>query len=212
MDNQYPKICEKGKFKVAKFPNRTTKLIHQMWDEMVIVIIIKKDNKMVTTFEATQIDVKGSLVDRAFEKQKKEATIKEKREKMIDNFIMKKYPKGFDKIECEHVDESIKSEFSNCFPLKNKLVERVKVLVDRFLLHLGRIVYHPLNNKHKNEIKHRILMFHYICPNFVIHADLKNPTKILEMCPRNWPTISNSMFFIVGGQHTIQVVNLISIL
>jgi hypothetical protein len=73
-------------------------------------------------------------------------------------------------------------------------------------------VYHPLNDKHKNEIKHQILMFHYICPNFVIHGDLKDPTKILEMCPRNWLAISNSMFFIVGGQHTIQVVNLISIL
>ncbi len=68
-----------------------------MWDEMVIVIVIKTNNKMVVTFEVTQTNVKGSLVDRAFEKQKKEATIKEKREKMIDNLIMKKYPKGFDK-------------------------------------------------------------------------------------------------------------------
>jgi hypothetical protein len=72
---------------------------------------------------------------------------------MIDNFIMKKYPKGLDKIEWKHVDESIRSEFSNYFPFGNKLVERVKVLVDRFLHPLGRIVYHLLSNTHKNKIK-----------------------------------------------------------
>jgi hypothetical protein len=43
---------------------------------------------------------------------------------------MKKYPKGFDKVECEHVNESIRSEFSDCFPLGNKYVEGVKVHVD----------------------------------------------------------------------------------
>jgi hypothetical protein len=64
-DSLHPKSCERGKFKVAKCPNRTTKLIHQMWDKMVIVIIIKKDNKMVTTSKATQINVEGSLVIRA---------------------------------------------------------------------------------------------------------------------------------------------------
>jgi hypothetical protein len=59
------KSCERGKFKVAKFPNRTTKLIHQMWDKMVTMIIIKKDNKMVTTSKMAQINVEGSLVIRA---------------------------------------------------------------------------------------------------------------------------------------------------
>ncbi len=58
------KSCERGKFKVAKFLNRTTRLIHQMWDEMVTMIVIEKDNKMVTTFEAAQIDIEGSLTIR----------------------------------------------------------------------------------------------------------------------------------------------------
>jgi len=31
-----------------------------MWDEMVTMIVIKKDDKIVTTFEATQIDVDNS--------------------------------------------------------------------------------------------------------------------------------------------------------
>jgi len=43
-------------------------------------------------------------------KQNKEATMEEKKEKMINNLVMKKYPKGFNKMECKHVDESTKSE------------------------------------------------------------------------------------------------------
>ncbi len=36
-----------------------------MWDKMVIVIVIEKENKMVTTSETTQTDVQGSSVIRA---------------------------------------------------------------------------------------------------------------------------------------------------
>ncbi len=114
--------------------------------------------------------------------------IEKKKAKMIDNLIMKKYPKGLDETECKHVAESIRSELSNYFPFGNKHVERVKVLVDRFLPFPKRIVYYPLNDTHKNEIKHQILMFHYIdqgSPIFVIFADLNDPTKILETHPRN---------------------------
>jgi hypothetical protein len=75
---------------------------------------------------------------------------------------MKKSPKGFDEIESKHVDELIKSEFSDCFSFGNKPIERVKVHVDRFLPPLGKIVYCPLNDTHKNKIKHQILKFHYI--------------------------------------------------
>jgi len=64
-DNMHLKSCERRKFRVAKFLNRTTKLIHQMWDKMVIVIVIEKENKMVTTSETTQTDVQGSSVIRA---------------------------------------------------------------------------------------------------------------------------------------------------
>jgi hypothetical protein len=110
-----------------------------MWDKMVTMIVIKNDNRMVTTFEVTQIDVEGVLVIGVPKKKKKEAIIKEKREKMIDNLVMKKYPKGFDKIECKHVDESIKNEFSNCFPLGNKHVEGVKFLWINSCLMLGEL-------------------------------------------------------------------------
>jgi hypothetical protein len=70
-DNLHPKSCEKGKFKVAKFSNRITKLIHQMWDEMVTMIIIEKENRMVITFEVAQIDVEGSSAIRVPKKKKR---------------------------------------------------------------------------------------------------------------------------------------------
>ncbi len=133
-------------------------------------------------------------------------TIEGKREKMINNLPMKKYPKGLDEIECKHVDESMRSEFSDCFPLGNKLVEGVKVHVDKFLPPPGKIVYCPLNNAHKNKIKQRILMFHYIsqqCPIFVIFVDSIDPSKFLETRPRNLSILSNSMFFTMGGQQII---------
>jgi hypothetical protein len=80
MDNNlHLKNCEKERFKVAKFPNKTTRLLHQMWDKMVIVIVIEKDNKMATTFETLQIDVEGCLVIKAPKKRKKEVIIKEER-------------------------------------------------------------------------------------------------------------------------------------
>ncbi len=49
-DNMHSKSFERGRFKVAKFLNKTIRLIHQMWDEMVTMIVIEKDNKMVTIF------------------------------------------------------------------------------------------------------------------------------------------------------------------
>jgi hypothetical protein len=71
-DNLHSERCEKGRFKVAKFPNRTSRLIHQMWDEMVIMIVIKKDNKMATTFKVMQTDVEGfSLINTPKKKKKR---------------------------------------------------------------------------------------------------------------------------------------------
>jgi hypothetical protein len=97
---------------------------------------------------------------------------------------MKKYPKGLYVSQCKHVDESITSEFSYCFPLGNKHVKGVKVIVDKFLPPLGKIMYYPLNNTHKKEIKHQILMFHYInqqCSICIIPANSNDPNEIKEL-------------------------------
>jgi hypothetical protein len=63
-DNLHPKSCENRRFTIAKFPNMIVKLIHQMWDVMVSMIAIEKDNKMVTTSKGAQIDVEGSSMIR----------------------------------------------------------------------------------------------------------------------------------------------------
>ncbi len=160
-DNLHLKNIEIIRFEVTKFFN-ITRLIHEIWDEMVIMIVIEKDMKMETIFEAFLINVDGLYMFKAPKNQRKEVTMEEKRKKMTNNLIMKKYPKGFNETECKHVDKSIRSEFSDCFPLRNKPIEGVKVPVDKFMPPLGRIMYHPSSDTHKNEIKHIILMFHYI--------------------------------------------------
>jgi hypothetical protein len=145
-------------------------------------------------------------VIKAPKKQKKEETMEEIKEKMIDNLVMKKYSKGLDETKCKHVDESIKSELFDYFLLGNKPIEGVKVHVDKSLPPPRRLVYCPLSDTHKNEIKHQILMFHYINqqhPIFAIPNDLNNPTKILETNIKNYYSLSGSVFFIMGGQYTI---------
>jgi hypothetical protein len=42
-----------------------------MWDKMVTMIVIKKDNKMEINFEAAQTYVEGSSMVKAPKKQKK---------------------------------------------------------------------------------------------------------------------------------------------
>ncbi len=93
-----------------------------------------------------QIDVKGSSMIRTPKKQKKEETMEERKEKMINNLVMKKYLKGLDKMECKHVNELIRSEFYSCFPLGNKPIEGVKVPINKFLPPPKRIVYRPLSD------------------------------------------------------------------
>jgi hypothetical protein len=44
---------------------QSSQIIHQMWDEMVIMLVIKKDNRMMTTSKVVQTNVEGSLVIRA---------------------------------------------------------------------------------------------------------------------------------------------------
>jgi hypothetical protein len=66
MDNNlHPKSYETKRFRVTKFFNMTTRLIHQMWDEMVTMIVIKKDNRMVTTSKGAQTNVEGSSIIKA---------------------------------------------------------------------------------------------------------------------------------------------------
>jgi len=71
VNNLHLRSFERRRFKVAKFSNGTTRLIHQMWDGMVTTIIIEKDNKMEIIYDVAQIDVEGSYVIQVPKKQNK---------------------------------------------------------------------------------------------------------------------------------------------
>jgi hypothetical protein len=71
MDNSLHPSSERKRFKVMKFPNKTSRLIHQMWDEMVTMIVIKKDNIMEIISKMAQTNVEGSYVITVPKKQKK---------------------------------------------------------------------------------------------------------------------------------------------
>jgi hypothetical protein len=50
-----------------------------MWDEMVTMIVVEKDDKLMTTFVGAQTDVEGSIVIKAPKKQKKRQKYRKKR-------------------------------------------------------------------------------------------------------------------------------------
>jgi len=49
-DNLHSRSFERGRLRGVKLLNKTTRFIHQMWDEMVTMIVIEKDNKIETIF------------------------------------------------------------------------------------------------------------------------------------------------------------------
>jgi hypothetical protein len=87
-------VLKKKRFKVTKLFNKTVRLIHQMWDKMVTMIVIKKDNIMHTIFEVAQTNVESSSMIKAPKKQNKEVTMEEKQKKTINNLVMKNIPRA----------------------------------------------------------------------------------------------------------------------
>jgi hypothetical protein len=76
-------------------------------------------------------------------KAKQDKTIEKQNEKIIDNLIFQKTLKSFNVTECKLVDEKIMGEYGDYFPFINKLIARVKILVNRFSLAPKHIVYRP---------------------------------------------------------------------
>jgi hypothetical protein len=54
---------------------------------------------------------------------------------VIDNLVLNKWPKCFNIVECRLVDGTIKGEYGDCFPFKNKPIEGMKVEIEDFSLH-----------------------------------------------------------------------------
>jgi hypothetical protein len=59
----------------------------------------------------------------------------EKKENVIHNLVLNKWPKHFNIVECRFVDDTIKGEYGDCFPLKKKPIKGMKVEVKDFSLH-----------------------------------------------------------------------------
>jgi len=55
--------------------------------------------------------------------------VEEKKEKIIEDFILQKNPKPFDAAECKLMDETIRGEYGDLFPFGNKPIMEVKIFV-----------------------------------------------------------------------------------
>jgi hypothetical protein len=75
-------------------------------------------------------------VIRTLRKQKRRQLWRRKRRRWLTSSSWKNIPNGLDKTKCKHVDELIKSEFSNCFPFRNKPIKGVKVQLSINSYHL----------------------------------------------------------------------------
>jgi hypothetical protein len=56
------KGIEQGKFRIKKFPIKTTRLLTQMWDKIVTIIIIEKDSMVGPISKGNQLNLKDSSI------------------------------------------------------------------------------------------------------------------------------------------------------
>jgi hypothetical protein len=115
----------------------------------------------------------STTMHKLIKKAKKENMVEEK-ENIIKDLVLQKIPKPFNAAECKLVDETIRGEYGDLFPLGNKLIMGVKIHVHHFFLMPRCIVYHPLLEKHKDEIKVQIMQYNsieYVYPIFVLPID-----------------------------------------
>ncbi len=142
-------------------------------------------------------------------KAKKEKTVKEKKRKKIEDLIFQKTLKPFNVAKCKLINETIRGKYGDLFPLGNKPIVGVKIHVYCFFLAPKRIVYCPLLERHKDDIKVKITQYNsiqYIRLVFVPPIDPNNLDKIAREKPMSWVDIENSNFFLLGGQHIVMVV------
>jgi len=135
--------------------------------------------------------------------------VEEKKEKIIENLVFQKNPKPFNVVKCKLMDETIRGEYGDLFPLGNKLIVRLKTPIYWFFLASRQFVYHPLLKIHKYKIKINIVRYNsivYVCRIFVLPIDPDNLDKIAKEKPRSWVDIANSIFFLLGDQHIVMAI------
>jgi hypothetical protein len=70
----------------------------------------------------------STIMHKPIKKAKKERMVEEKKEKIIENLVFKKTPKPFDVTECKLVDEIIRGEYGDLFPLGKSQLRGSKFL------------------------------------------------------------------------------------
>jgi hypothetical protein len=71
-------------------------------------------------------------MQKPIKKAKKGEMVEEKKEKIIEDFILQKTPKPFDVAECKLMDKTIRGEYGDLFPFGNKPIMEVKILSSDF--------------------------------------------------------------------------------
>jgi hypothetical protein len=106
------------------------------------------------------------------------------------------------------INNTLGNEFLGCFPFGHDPLPSVSIDVHHFKRAPPNIVYRPLLDIHKDDIKKIITQYNRFdtkVPIFVIHEDLQNANHIIPQKSKKCEDIKDNQFFIVGKQHTIVV-------
>jgi hypothetical protein len=120
----------------------------------------------------------------------------------VDDIVIHKKLKEFDKVECKTIDKVMLNKFDDCFPLGLMEILEVELPSQHFVEAPSHIRCRPFCMKHKNEIKMKFLTQHktqWKMPMYACLASLINPKEIYPRRPTSWDEISNCMCFILGG-------------
>ncbi len=94
--------------------------------------------------------------------------------------------------KCRLVNDTLGNEFLGCFPFGNDPLPSVSIDVHRFKRALPNILYRPLSDIHKDEIKERITQYNKFdtkVPIFAIPEDPLNVDHITLCKSKKWEDI-----------------------
>ncbi len=138
--------------------------------------------------------------------KKKEKTKVEKKKKILTKLVVRKENKGFNVANCQLIDHTLGNEFMGCFAFGNDPLPSVSIDVHCYNRTPANIVYHPLLDIHKDEIKKRITQYNKFdtkVPIFAILEDPLNVDHIILRKSKKWEDIQDNQFLIVGRKHII---------
>jgi hypothetical protein len=177
------------------------KIMHNIairWNEFIKLLKIEEDelqkdfqrgfNHIFTNFE-------GFSGPRLAKKKKEVKKKVKKKEMILTKLVVEKKDEGFDTAKCRLVNDTLGNEFLGCFPFGNDPFLNVSIDVHHFKKTPPNIVYCPLSDIHKDEIKKRITQYNKFdtkVPIFVIPEDLHNANHIIPRKPKKWEDIQDN--------------------